>query len=620
MDRRLLPNPFQNDVVTSPDQALETDVPEIHRQPFELCRKTYETVARERVSASLLLHGEAGCGKTHLLSRFRRWLTAANGDSRPGMPPAVFVAIRMETAPNQIWMHVRRRFSEELTRRSADGRCPLDGILGRLVERYGGSLSDALESADIRDLGIDLENVLVHFAGGRHRRLCRAWLAGDGLSDADLQSINLSATRIEEAEEDFSETSSRRVVLSLVRLSEPRPVVFCFDQVEALGISQHGVRSFAPFNRMGAALIDETANVLFVSTILTTFLRDLQDQNMRSDYQRISKHLMDLQPLDLTQGRKLIDSRLALFPELRGEDPIPEAELGAFYSRQHGYANARKLIHEARIFFAEWQHTELPDPPSVTGLLEVELERLWAGAEVRSETAQADVVLAHGLPAALELLGHQATSTDTGLTIQHGGSPLHVVFLNQSNARSLAATIKRLLDRRLPLASLCMIRDHRLPIPPTATATIERLVQIEDGGGRLVRVEAEALAALHALRQLLTEATSGELSLNGEAVNAETVRDWLARNMPPVVERLAAEILDEEAPDEEAANADVLIELIGRRKIVPVDEAVQLTGRPPEEIEEYARTHPLHIRWFGGPRPVVCEAMAASAAQETEHA
>jgi len=618
IDRKLLVNPFRSDVVSSPEQPLTVDVSEIHQQPFGLSRRIYEGVAGEHISSSVLLHGEAGCGKTHLLSRLRRWL-AGEMDIKPSLAPAVFIGIRMETAPSQIWRHVRRRFAEDLTKKAQDGSCPLDGILGRFAAQYSGKLQDAFDGSDIRDLGLDLTKVLEHFQAGRHRRLCRAWLAGEGLSDSDLQLLNLPAAPLEEIEEDFAESNARRVVLAIVRLCAPSPVVFCFDQLEALGISQQGNRSFAPFSRMGAALIDETNNVLMISTILATFLQDAQNGSNASDYQRISKNVMPLHPLDRRLGRALIDSRLALIPELNGEDPIPEASLRAFYEQQHGSCNARRLIHEARRLFAEWQECATQPPVPTFDFLDREFESLWARSEARNGPGNADAILAHGLPVALQTLGRKAETTGSGVTIGDGPSRIEAVFVNHSNMTSLAATLKRLIDRKTEDAPLCLIRDRRLPVPVTAKATQERLRQIEERGGRLVRVEAEALAALDAMRQLLTAATSGDLSSNGETIEAKTVREWLSRNLPQEVQALAVQLLNEETPTHQDLSPDVLLELISRRKVVSLDEVVRATSWPREEIEDYARTHPLHVRWFGGSCPVVCQAVVAGSQKEIPH-
>jgi hypothetical protein len=619
IDRKSLSNPFNSSIVTSPVQAVPADVPEIHRESFELCRQAYDLVVRERFSLSVLLSGDAGCGKTHLLSRFRRWLSGEM-DRPPFLAPASLIAIRMETAPSQIWRYIRQRFAEDLTRRSADGKCALDVILVRFAALHSGNLRRALEDAEINDLGLDLTKVLVQFGAGNQRRLCRAWLAGDGLSDADLQLLNLPLVRPEEVEEEIAEANARRMVLAITRMSAPSPVVFCFDQVEALGIAQQGNSSFAPFSRMGTALIDGCPNVLVISTILETARVDLQNGSMVSDYQRIGKIVAALHPLNLKEGRALIDSRLGLIPELQAEDPIPENGLRAIYEQQHGSCNARRLIHESRRLFTEWQGCAPPPFVSTPEFLRTEFERLWTNAEVRTSPEMADAILDHALPAALEMLGKKATSADTGLTIEDGGSRVDAVFINHSNLSSLASTLKRLLKKKTPGTQLCLIRDQRLPISAGAKVTRELLKKIEDAGGRVIRVEKDALAALDAMRKLLTAATSGDLSSNGETVEAKTVREWLAKNLPPEVERLAAELLGEAAAPQLDARAEALLELVGRRKLVSVDEAAQATSWPKEKIEGYARTHPLDIRWFGGSCPVVCLAVASASTTETDDA
>jgi hypothetical protein len=66
--------------------------------------------------------------------------------------------------------------------------------------------------------------------------------------------------------------------------------------------------------------------------------------------------------------------------------------------------------------------------------------------------------------------------------------------------------------------------------------------------------------------------------------------------------------------------SDALIELLGERKVVSVEEAAQAISWPRERVEEYARTNPLAVRWFGGSCPVVCLALAPDAAKEISHA
>jgi hypothetical protein len=623
MNGGAISNPFSSDVVASPEQAIGADVPQIHRAAFDACRRAYELVATQGHSHSVLLYGEAGCGKTHLLGRFRKWL-AEEQEAAPS--PALFVAVRVETAPTQVWRHLRRRVAEELTTKKADGNIPLDAVLRSFAAQCKGNLSSAFDERQVKDLDLGLMRVLEHFAMGQHRRLCRAWLAGDGLSDADLQNLSLSQVTLEEVEEDYAETSARRVVLALIRLCFPSPVVLCFDQLEALDIAQQA-KSFALFDRMGASLVDDTQNALVVSTVLARFLKRLEDDSP-TDFVRISKEQAHLQPLDWEQCRALVAARLSLVPELARETPIQESSLRAFFETQHGSCNPRRLIHHARQLFADWQERaggELPSTgvgkpaASMDDFLRGELDQLWAKAQVRSD-ADADRVLAHGLPVALHLLGHATEETASGLIAGSGNARIHVALANQSDMRSLGPWLKKLLAHPRPGVKLCVLRDARLPIRPGAIKTRERLEQIEREGGRVVRVEAEALEALDAMRRLVAAATSGDLSRNGDTIEPKTVREWLARNLPSQVQELASEILGEEPPVPVDSRRDALLDLISRIKVVPAGEAARETGCTLEQLEAYARAYPLHLRWFGGSCPVLCQAVVQTPAGEPDDA
>jgi hypothetical protein len=611
IDWQSIPNPFSSYVVADPERQLSGDVPGIHKQAFDLCRAAYERVIAESASQSVLLYGEAGCGKTHLLSRFLRWVSGEMEFS-PSTPPALFVAVRMETAPGQIWRHLRRRFVEELTRRNPDGRSPLDHILRQFASKYQGSLSAALDSVSIQGLGLDLSRVLEHFADGNQRRLCRAWLAGEGLSDTDLQTLNLSQSPLDEIEEDDAEASASRVVEAIIRLCSPSPVVFCFDQVEALGISQQ-TKNYALFSRMGASLVDGTSNSLVISTVLATYLANLENSSMVSDFQRISKDRADLQPLDWELTKALVQKRIELVPELAHENPIAESSLRVFFDAQHGRCNPRRLIWEARRLFTQWQGKTEPPPVPLDDFLRGQFESMWAEAQLKTaKTENTDAVLAQGLPVALHLLGETAEQRAAGLTVGAGASRIHVEFANQTG-NSLTNRLKKLVSNPPSNATLCVIRDLRLPVTETARVARQCLEQIEKNGGRVVRVDAEALAVLDAMQHMISLATSGDLSHSGDSLDVGKVREWLARNLPPAVVRFAAEILNERPYAPNDSHVDALLKLVGKLKVVSVDDAARATAWPKEQIENYARAHPHHLGLFGGSCPVVCQALAPPA-------
>ena len=380
LDRRMLPNPFDSDVVADPAASAPIDVPQIHERAFDVCRHSYERVASGTGSWSVLLNGMAGCGKSHLLSRLRRWLNSEL-DTVPTKPAALFVAVRMETGRGMIWRHLRRRFAEELLRPRTNDVTQLGAILHRVAEPAHGNLSEAFGRIILQDFSEDLMQVLEAYEGNKHRRLCQAWLKGDRLSENQLGLLNLPQYPMENFEEDLAEDEARKFVEAMTRLAAPYPVVFCFDQIEALGLSQEK-KNYGFFCQMGASLVDTTRNSLLISTINLDFVSDLKSGSRDSDFQRISKDKFDLQPLDFDLGRQLVNARLAIVPET--VEAIDEVDLRVFFQSKRGYATPRSLIYEARRLFAKWQDKPMQTGPSLDDFLSDEYERLWSESACRS--------------------------------------------------------------------------------------------------------------------------------------------------------------------------------------------------------------------------------------------
>jgi hypothetical protein len=387
-DPRTFPNPFDSDIVVDPDKAAPVDVSRIHQDAFELCRRAYEHVASGEGSWSVLLYGAAGCGKTHLLSRLRRWLNSAL-ETVPSKPAALFVAVRMETGRGMIWRHLRRRFSEELSQTRADGITHLDAMLQSFAERFDGNLVRAFEAQSIPDCREDLMQVLEAYAGNKHRRLCRAWLKGDRLSLSQLELLNLAQLPSDSLEDDWAEVEARQIVGALTRLAAPSPVVFCFDQIEALGLSREK-DNYGFFCQMGATLFNSTNNSLLISTVNADFLIDLQSGSHEADFQRIRRDQFDLQLLDWSLGKELIDARLALVPEAIAAHPIRDDDLRAYFQSQHGRVTPRKLIHEARRLFGNWQDKPVQPAVSIDDFLSAEYARLWSESPVGREPTGTD--------------------------------------------------------------------------------------------------------------------------------------------------------------------------------------------------------------------------------------
>ena len=100
-------NPFRNSIVRDAWDPGKIDVPEINEAPFRLCLEALDSVRAERRSTSVLLHGEAGSGKTHLLNRLR---TAVKSQTRF----QIFVSVRLQSSPHRFWRYLRRSMVQDL--------------------------------------------------------------------------------------------------------------------------------------------------------------------------------------------------------------------------------------------------------------------------------------------------------------------------------------------------------------------------------------------------------------------------------------------------------------------------------------------------------------------------
>ncbi|HEV3236128.1 MAG TPA: AAA family ATPase, partial [Gemmataceae bacterium] len=323
------PNPFDDYIVTDPWQAAVTDVPEIHASAYALCCQARAYVSQENKTTSVLLHGQIGSGKTHLLARLRRHWTGVSTESYTIPPPGIiFVAHRFAPSPTRIWRQLRRSLVNDLLRPDPEGSCQLQRLLLRQLarvrpadtylphwweymqltyagpgdlERELGGLFDKLDQEC--DLGRSLCTMLLSFILDRQGRDVRDWLRGAALPDETLVALGLP--RAPEEPED-NEAEARDFILALSRLAgRDHPLVICFDQIEALQVHPKDQAGLFAFGQLVAALHDQTSNVLMVSCVQSSFLVQLREYVAGQNYNRLAKYEGSLDLLNWDQSVRL---------------------------------------------------------------------------------------------------------------------------------------------------------------------------------------------------------------------------------------------------------------------------------------------------------------------------
>ena len=285
-----IPNPFLDGVMPDAWKQTQFDVESIHQDVFEKCCDAVGHLRRTGGSVGVLLFGEAGSGKTHLLSRLRSRLAGAQAYPELQDRWQIFVAIQLSTISTHLWRHIRQRFVDDLLRRMPDGLTQLEHILAKqLASRADGEgdlaywwdymrkeraddLDDLLyELAQETQTDDGLLTVLTHFLHGKHRRYVRSYLRGGMLTEEGSEALFGKVVR-QDSEPD-PELEAREMVVALCRLANSTvPVVFCFDQVEALS-SADQERSPLFWFAEAASYLWHNAKVAIISCVLSEFYK-----------------------------------------------------------------------------------------------------------------------------------------------------------------------------------------------------------------------------------------------------------------------------------------------------------------------------------------------------------
>ena len=658
-------NPFRTSIVADPWGSGDVDVAEIHAQVFADCCRAVEHVRATGRSTGLLVHGEAGSGKTHLLARLRAHLTRASSIRNSELlQQQVFVSIRLQTSPQMIWRHVRRRFAEDLLRRTEGGLSQLEQVLSRRLAEWREATGDLelwwdylreLEPAELDELlsrldeepgsNRNLTTVLGHLARGNHPRDVRSWLRGEPLPESALARLDLPPAR--EGEDD-QETEARHVVQALCRLAGPKvPIIFCFDQVEALQVQPDDLAGLFAFGQLVRTMHDETQNLLLISCMQSAFLTLLADKIRAADYSAVREYgQRSLNPLSWEQAVRLLAARLESVPDW--EQIRPAGETGAWpftdeeIRRTVGEQGCtpRRLLSACAERFDELEtavDTPTVPPQTTEEFLQQDWERRLEAAVARNTPELSQQILTHGLPLLMNVaFPHWKQVADRSLPdvdciLADADSRIGVSVCTQANMTSLAGRLRRLRTQldgpargqsavetsagkpASSLQKLFVIRDGRTPISSGAEAAQRYLKELEKRGVSLIRPAAETLAALDALRELLSDTRAGDLSHRGETLAPQTVQQWLARTLPFTLQEFLESVTGAPRTDglpDDSGGLELLTKYLQETHVASVADAAANLGLSAEQLEGCARRHPDQFGLLCGPPAVLFEILS----------
>jgi hypothetical protein len=594
--RATLPNPFRKRTMADLWQPPEVDLPSLHRASFESCSTAFAKLRAENQSSSLLLYGEAGNGKSHLLARMLTSFWRANTSNDYLTAEGwTFVTVNLQNAPKISWQYLQECLANDLLRLTPSGLTQLERLLlsrlahygvvegdgrtwlqnlrkdARSVTAFSSYLDDVFEALDDRNLiEADMRRILRHLLLGFNPWQASAWLRGEVLPPLILEHMSLSSLPTDEA---GLEEHARRVVLALCMLVTPQmPYVFCFDQVEALQQDADDAQGLEDFLEIFRTLRAQSRCTLLIASTQSAF-RDPLRRALRKLEAEQQGELNEvwLGPLTWREAQQLIEARLDSVPALarmrqeRQRDrfwPLDEADILTGI----GFQARQLLVHCATLY-------EQSRPAGTSGALQAarssgalrsgklspqehaQFKKLWLERYNRflpemKDDDRFDERLLRGLRTLVGFarpdwkMRADELPRDVDLLFEGPDHNVQVALCNHTHLPSYTKKVQRILERFYGHRTyvLVLLRDVRRAFGPMSRTPRKLREEMVDRGATWVDVTPEMQAALETLHELFTESEAGDQGCRG-------ICEWAVITPTKELKLWLEEIFPEESED-----------------------------------------------------------------------
>jgi hypothetical protein len=402
------------------------------------------------------------------------------------------------------------------------------------------------------------------------------------------------------------------------------PVVFCFDQIEALQVNGNDEASLFAFGRIVMELFHETQNVLILSCVQIGFLETMKAAMFKPAWDRLAMVRRSIDPLRWDDATALIAARMDAVPELKAlraskpDQPLWPLDAARLRVRIGSQETARRILAECADQFDGLQNHRAVETDSGSRLEQAWREQL-GGARRSNAPEQTAEILGHGLPTLVQLIAPEWSLVrdhglrDVDLLWKGPDGRLGIHLSVSRDNRGVWRPFERLrgLLRDGAIEKLVVVRDPRLPLSAPGTQKLH--AELIEAGARALRPSAELLAALDALRRILSDAKAGDLSAEGRTLALSTVEQWLKDNLPDDLRGLADELLaypgvgggDRGPTDHFDDLATQHLALRDDCPILPIDSASTVLGVDSRSLEACVRTRADAFGLIPGPPDIL---------------
>lgn len=303
------------------DSAL--DVTSIHQDVLDAICATLAAVSQDGATRTILLTGESGAGKSHLLGRLKRLLNNQ----------AFFVYIGPWPDSHFIWRHLLRNAVDSLMevpegKQESQLLLWLQGLLKLQSEDFAQRVFGKRRSF-IRNLctlyptGIYNPNeffgALYDLTNPDLAFLACSWLRGDNLDEESCAELRVRCPI-------DSEDAAQKILGNFGKISAAtQPIVLCFDNLDNLPHLPNGNPDFQSLFNVNSSIHNEKLhNFLLLLSIVTNTWKQNCPFVQPADLSRISQELQ-LKSITLEEAETLWANRL--YPLHRQAEPSPHSPL-----------------------------------------------------------------------------------------------------------------------------------------------------------------------------------------------------------------------------------------------------------------------------------------------------
>ncbi|NET33967.1 MAG: ATP-binding protein [Cyanothece sp. SIO1E1] len=303
------------------DPALHVE--SIHQQVMQDIEAVLALVMQDHRTRTLMLYGDSGSGKTHLLGRLKQTLS----------PKAFFVYIDPFPESDALWRHILRYTVDSLIQVPAGQQESqlllwlkslsifkqsnlVDWVLSdrqKFIRSLKASYPTGIYNAS------QFFGVLYDLINPELYALACDWLRGD-----DLDEDSLKALRVQRAIE--TENAAQKILANFGRIAaETQPIVLCFDQLDNIARTADGVIDLQALFSVNSSIHNQALkNFLVIISIITSTWKQNVDRVQATDSVRIDTWI-PLKSVDLRQAEALWASRL--HPLHQQANPRPESPI-----------------------------------------------------------------------------------------------------------------------------------------------------------------------------------------------------------------------------------------------------------------------------------------------------